>query len=111
MNARTLGERLEMAMREEGVSQAELGRALGISRSAVNQIVQRVSKGFKPEHLVLACRRLRIRPEWLALGEEPMRPDDLTLADRAFLRAYQSLPPAKRETVASVVKDMASTYP
>ena len=47
--------------------------------------------------------RAEIRPEWLALGEEPMRPDPT-------LRDFYALPPAKQQTIASVIRDMTSHY-
>lgn len=90
-------------MQEEGITQADLARAVKITRSAIHQAIHGASKGLKPGHLILVCRRLRIRPEWLALGEEPMRPDPT-------LRDYYALPTAKRETIASVIRDMASPY-
>lgn len=86
-------------MREEGMSQADLARAVCITRSAIHQAIHGLTKGFKPEHLIQICRRLRIRPEWLALGEEPMRPDPT-------VRDFYALPPLKREIIASIIRDM-----
>jgi len=99
----TLGERLELAMQADGMTQADLARAIHVTRSAIHQAIRGASKGLKPHHLILVCRQLRIRPEWLALGEEPMRPDPT-------LRDFYALPPAKQKTIASVIRDMTSHY-
>ena len=110
MNMLTFAERLEYAMRAERVSQADLGRALGISRSAVNQLVKGTSKDMRPGHLILACRRLRVRPEWLVFGEDPMRLDNLNPADRALLQYYRALPVAQRTTIDLLLRDLANPH-
>lgn len=97
-------------MKEEGVSQADLGRALGISRSAINQLIKGSSKDMRPGHLLLTCRRLRVRPEWLVFGEEPMRLDSLTSADRNLLTYYRSLPVSKRATIDALISDLATPH-
>lgn len=106
----TFAERLEFAMREEKLSQADLGRALGISRSAVNQLVKGASKDMRPAHLIMACRRLRVRPEWLVLGEEPMRADSLNPADRSLLHYYRALPVSQRATIDTLIRDLANAH-
>lgn len=97
-------------MREEGISQADLGRVLGISRSAVNQLVKGTSKDMRPAHLIMACRRLRVRPEWLVFGEEPMRMDSLNPADRTLLQYYRALPVSQRATIDTLLRDLANPH-
>lgn len=105
----TLSERLAYALQDAGMTQADLGRAVGVSRSAISQILAQQCKGMKPEHLIRACRVLRVRPEWLVLGEDPMRPMIVSQQDRLLWSAYQALPPTKQATVASVVRDLSSS--
>ena len=109
MQIATFGQRLERAMMDEGYTQASLGRAMGLSRAAINQLIHGSSKGMKPENLITVCRLLRVRPEWLALGEEPRQPI-LQPNDTAFLQSLHRLPAAQRETVASLVNDLAAKY-
>lgn len=72
----TLGQRLELARQEAGVSPAQLARDVGTTDATVsNWIGDKVN----PDNVkaVFACRlaaRLNIRVEWLLLGQEPMRP-------------------------------------
>ena len=110
MKLLTFGERLEFAMKEEGISQADLGRALSISRSAINQLIKGTSKDMRPGHLILTCRRLRVRPEWLVFGEEPMRMDSLNSSDRNLLAYYRSLPISKRATIDALIRDLATPH-
>lgn len=110
MKLSSFAERLEFAMREAGISQADLGRALGISRSAVNQLVKGASKDMRPAHLIMACRRLRVRPEWLVFGEDPIGMDSLNPADRALLQSYRLLPPPQRATIDTLIRDLANPY-
>ena len=110
MNAQTFGERLAQAMQDEGLSQADLARAIGVSRSAIHQIINGASKGLRPEHLILACRRLRVRPEWLALGEGPVRPVLYSQDDCEIIRTYQLLSPQQQAAVAAIVREISTTY-
>jgi transcriptional regulator with XRE-family HTH domain len=100
-------ERLAEAMREAGVNQVALAKAIGVTKSAVNQILKGGSKGMKQEHLLLACQFLRVHPEWLALGVGPMRQEPLS-SDRDLLDQLRSLSPEKQETVASVIKGLST---
>ena len=97
----TFAARLEQAMKESGHTQASLARAVQISRAAINQVISGQTKGLKPQHLIAVCRALNIRPEWLALGEEPQRPE---------LPHYHRLSPAQKQLVATLVNDLASKY-
>lgn len=96
-------------MVDEGYMQASLGRALGLSRAAINQLIRGSSKGMKPENLIAACHLLRIRPEWLVMGEEP-RHLVLQPSDTALLESLHKLTRDQRETVASLVHDLAGKY-
>jgi transcriptional regulator with XRE-family HTH domain len=105
----TFAARLEKAMQDAGYTQASLARAVKISRAAINQVVTGQTKGLKPHHLIVVCRVLNIRPEWLALGEEPQRPE-LREGDRALLQHYHPLSPGQKQLVATLVNDLASKY-
>jgi transcriptional regulator with XRE-family HTH domain len=110
MNTSTFGERLALALRESDIRPIDLARAIGISKSAVSQLVNGTSKGMHPENLVRAARHLRVRVEWLAAGEEPMRGEALSPEDRLLLHAYHQLPTSKQTLVASMVRELAGDY-
>lgn len=91
------------------LNQTELAKKVGLSRSAINQLIQGTSKGMKPENLVAVARALNVRVEWLAIGELPMRPDIIPQSDRMLLQFFHSLPTTKQATAFAVIRDMIPT--
>ena len=111
MNLISFSDRLQAAMDAEGIMQADLARQVGVTRAAINQVLSGASKGLKPENLVAVARALRVRVEWLATGEEPMRPDIVTPFDREVLRYLHAIPEHQRQNMVAVIRDMAAvTY-
>lgn len=85
MNLLNFLDRLDYAMKQEGLLAAHLARDIGMTRSAMSQLLNGSSKSMRPEHLIKAARRLNVRIEWLAIGEEPMRPRKITTKQRILL--------------------------
>lgn len=108
MNALTFSERLLEAMTIENITQAQLAARVGLTRSAINQLIMGSSKGMKPENLVRVARALRVRVEWLAIGELPMRPDHIPPADRELLQHLHSLPVAQQEALKAFLRESSS---
>ena len=98
-----------MAMEAEGIRQTDLADKVGVSRAAINQVLSGATKGMKPENLVAVARALKIRVEWLATGEEPMRPEVMTELDREVLAYLRALPATKRKNIIAVMRDMAGS--
>lgn len=71
----TLAERLELAMRgPPRVSQAALARACGVKPPSVTDWLSGGTQSLKGKNLLAAAAFLKVRAEWLATGELPMRP-------------------------------------
>lgn len=70
----TWNERLSWAMSDREVRNAELARACKIERASVTEWRNGKTKDPKLAPFFAACEFLRIRPRWLALGEEPIEP-------------------------------------
>lgn len=51
----------------------DLANALGLTYNAVKKVVMGDSNFFSVPNHFKAARHLNVRPEWLGLGEEPMR--------------------------------------
>lgn len=66
---RTWNERLNWALRDRGVTKAELARACDIERASVTEWTNGKTKDPKLRPFFLACDLLKVRPRWLALGE------------------------------------------
>mgnify|MGYP001595712992 CR=1 FL=1 len=67
----TFAQRLQYAMDAEGLTQAALAEKSGASQAAIQKITSGKSQTTKK--LLEISRSLRVRPEWLGQGEEPMR--------------------------------------
>jgi transcriptional regulator with XRE-family HTH domain len=74
----TWNQRLDWAMERRGVKNADLARACNIQRASITEWRDGTTKDPKLAPFFAACVKLRVRPRWLALGEEPIdpRPDD-----------------------------------
>ncbi|MBP8812344.1 MAG: helix-turn-helix transcriptional regulator [Laribacter sp.] len=69
-----LSTRLQLAMREAGISQAELARACGVKPPSVNGWLSGKSKFLRGENLLAAAKALNVSQAWLATGKGPMHP-------------------------------------
>lgn len=88
MPTTTIAERITKARESMGLTQAELGRRIGVSRSAVWAWESGNTKGLTPENLVACADALGLNVRYLAIGEGP--------ADRAdtwpeYLRYWMEL--------------------
>lgn len=104
MNLLSFSERLEYAMKSEGVRPVDLANSLGTSRAAVSYLLNGQSKGMRPEHLAKTAKALNVRIEWLATGEEPMRSRQLTAQQRSLLEYSERVSP---ETIDAIIKLLA----
>lgn len=67
----TLAERLKIARTSQGLSQKALGDLIGVSQAAIQKI--EVGKASQTTKIFDLSTVLKVRPEWLASGEGPMR--------------------------------------
>ncbi|MBG3105598.1 helix-turn-helix transcriptional regulator [Proteus mirabilis] len=70
----TLAQRLKKARKLAGLSQKELGEAVGISQAAIQKI--EVGNALNSTKLIDIAKVLRVSPEWLSSGhgEDPILP-------------------------------------
>ena len=119
---KTLTDRIRAAREEAGLSQADVAKALGLSRSAVNQWEQGLSKNIRLSHFFALTRLLRQDPQWLATGQvfprarEPVvmspTPDypTLTSEEKALLHYFRQIPNALRKVVLRFLKELNTLY-
>ena len=60
----------------DGRTQAGLARASGVKPSSVSAWLSGKTKRIEGANLLRAAQYLGVRPEWLATGAGPMRPDE-----------------------------------
>ncbi|WP_429497297.1 XRE family transcriptional regulator [Robbsia andropogonis] len=75
LDMKTLADRLKAAIDQAGVSQSELARAVGISRSAVSLWMNGSVAGIAGENLLRTAAALRVSPMWLSTGRGSMKAD------------------------------------
>ncbi|MDD9221541.1 XRE family transcriptional regulator [Enterobacter kobei] len=73
MKNTTFSERLNLAMKEAGVTQGALANAVGMAQPSVWKLVSGGGKGSRKT--VQIAQVLGVRPDWLADGIGPMRDD------------------------------------
>ncbi len=117
----TLTERIRVARKQAGLSQADVAKALRISASAVNQWELGFSKNIKLEHFFALARLLRQDPQWLATGTVfpyvrqtqaiPPKLDDppLTREEKSILHHIRRLPETTRKGLLKFLRVLSDT--
>jgi transcriptional regulator with XRE-family HTH domain len=76
-DAKTLAGRVSSLRKHRGLSQAALGKRVGISQSAIAQIETGMSKTIKGNTLLKMAAALEANPRWIMTGNgEPLMLDD-----------------------------------
>jgi len=60
--------RLKKALKDAGLKQSDLARAVGVKRASVSAWFSGATKSLEGTNLVKAAIALRVSPEWLATG-------------------------------------------
>lgn len=98
-----LGTRIRECRKAAGWSQAKLAEESGISQ----QMLSKLERGtaFGTTEIVPLARALRVSPQWLETGAEPMV-DAITPDERELLEEYRHLEPEKRPVVRAALRAM-----
>jgi DNA-binding XRE family transcriptional regulator len=67
--SKTLGERMKEVREDVGLSQADFGKKIGVSRTTVHYWENGTIKNVRPIHLYKAARTGRCSAEWLGTGD------------------------------------------
>lgn len=76
-----LAQRLKVAMRKSGLTQAALAEKAGISQAAIQKISS--GKSQSTTKLLEISRALQVRPEWLGKGISPMSDSTLPISHKS----------------------------
>ncbi|OVZ89914.1 phage repressor protein [Yersinia frederiksenii] len=71
---KTFADRLNRALQEAGLSQEQLAKAVGLTQPAIQKLTSGKAKSSRK--ILEISEALKVRPEWLGRGEEPMREND-----------------------------------
>ncbi len=87
----SLAERLQNLLKEQKLTEADLGKQAGVSQQAINKIVKGNTQ--KPRHLVAIAAALQVDPIWLLTGIGPSKQitnyEQQKLHDLATIPVYQ----------------------
>jgi len=98
-----LGTRIRECRKAAGWSQAKLAEESGISQQMLSKLERGVA--FGTTEIVPLARALRVSPQWLETGDEPMV-DAITPDERELLEEYRHLDPAKRPVARMTIRAM-----
>ena len=94
-------------MRAAGIrSQAELSRKANLRPNTITRWIHGTTESPRPNDIGVVCRLLRVRPEWLSLGEGPMQAD-VVMETPAPYSADGDLTPAQRIALRTIRADIA----
>jgi len=74
MTIQSLGLRLRTARKLRKHSQVTLAKAAGLKQPSISELESGETKEISGPTLIALCGELRVRPEWLVTGKEPMEP-------------------------------------
>ncbi|MDR6207287.1 helix-turn-helix domain-containing protein [Paraburkholderia graminis] len=117
-NLTSLGERLRFVRALRRTTQAELAEAVGLSQP----MIKKIESGSETSRVVDLAAALRVRPQWLAKGDEPMEevekestsaatkqePGALEKAVWRLMRATVGLPAEQTKQLAAAVELLRS---
>lgn len=114
-----LPDRLAWALKHAERTQADLARALKISKSAVTQWASGATNEITPKHLFRAARFLGVEPEWLGTGAGPRTPAERYVADidpsiqdvSEIAKGIAALPPSGRVAMRALLDSFADAGP
>src|SRR6185436_11051598 len=74
MTIQTLGLRLRKARKDRKYSQVTLAKAAGLKQPSISELESGETKEISGPTLIAICGVLKVRPEWLITGREPIEP-------------------------------------
>lgn len=105
----TRGERLRWLLEVREISQSELGRRIGLTQSAISNLVTDNSRKPSAPSLLLIAAELQCNPQWVLDGKgDPFAWRVITDADRLdLLTAYDGLSTEAKATVRATIRLLA----
>jgi transcriptional regulator with XRE-family HTH domain len=103
----TINDRVAETITQSGRSQADLARAIGVSRATVNDWKNGRTKNLRMENLFALADALGISARWLAIGKGPKR-DPMSIAPiRNLAQILLDEPPSTQRAFESMAASIA----
>lgn len=100
MDMSDIGDRVREVRERLKMSQAELGRAVGVTRNAINQIESGTTKNPRPQTIYAIADALGVPDRWLVFGGQPTpmpRGPPPSVQDQQILEVLKRLTPSQKE--------------
>lgn len=107
----SITDRLTLALHESGLTQAALGRIVGVTRGAINGWLRGRAVNIRPEHLFAAADALGVEARWLATGKGPMLRQRVADDAADLLESFEALDDDERRAVQLLLHQIADRGP
>ncbi len=101
------GKKIEKVMREKGITQAELSRQTGISKTTINNLIVRDSSRCSIDNFLAICDALDIEPYSFYKSYQARNPEILTKEERTLIEKYRKLNAQSKEIVTYILQKEA----
>lgn len=102
------GEKINQLRKQSGLTLEELGKQAGASKGYIWELENRSPPRPSAEKITAIARVLKVTPEYLLDESQKERSD--AVADAAFFRRYEGLPPETKEKVQQIL-DLLENQP
>lgn len=117
----TFGDRIKKIRKERELTQAELGKLIGIKPNSIS-LIESGNRNASEQVILAICRSLNVNEEWLrtGIGEMTVQPDTFSLDEFArergmtelelgIIKVYFNLPPPVRGEMLADLKKLLNS--
>lgn len=101
-----MGERIRLLRREHGLTQEELGKAVGLQRAAINKYEKGRVENMKRSTIMKLAKVLHTTPSYLMGYEDDKALSELTAIQEEVIEKFFSLTPKNQETLLGIIETL-----
>lgn len=101
-----MGERIKRLRIERGMTQEELGKAVGLQRAAINKYEKGIVENIKRTTIIKLAEVLRTTPSYLVGYEDDEEVSELTAIQEELFEKIYELTPDNQRTLIGIVETL-----
>lgn len=101
-----MGERIRLLRREHGLTQEELGKAVGLQRAAINKYEKGRVENMKRSTIMKLAEVLHTTPSYLMGYEEDEALAELTAMQEDIMEKVFALTPQNQKTLLGIIETL-----
>ena len=101
-----MGERIKRLRLERGMTQEELGKAVGLQRAAINKYEKGIVENIKRTTIIKLAEVLRTTPSYLVGYEDDEDLSELTATQEDLMEKIFKLTPDNQRTLIGIVETL-----